>query len=139
MKNFILVLLITMIALPVAVAQKNTTGGAGESAKKALTVTEAKLGTDVQEKKLVGEATSFDLNQKVYLWIGISGGPADGLTVTWKHESHSYETTLKVGGPTWHTWAYKTAAMAGAWKVSIADQSGTVLKELEYTVGGSSK
>jgi len=101
-----------------------------------LAVTDAKLGTDVQNKTIVGEATEFSLNQKVYLWLELTGGPADDITVTWKNGDKSYETKLKVGGPTYHTWAYKTAAIAGAWTVSVSDASGNVLKELNFKASG---
>ena len=101
-----------------------------------LAVTDAKLGTDVQNKTIVGEATEFSLNQKVYLWLELTGGPADDITVTWNNGDKSYETKLKVGGPTYHTWAYKTAAIAGAWTVSVSDASGNVLKELNFKASG---
>ena len=108
---------------------------AKEMAGGTLTVSEAKLGTSVEGKQLVGEASTFDLNQKVYLWLELKGGPADDITVTWKNGEKSYATTLKVGGPTYHTWAYKTAAIAGTWSVSVSDAAGKELKQLEFTVG----
>lgn len=101
-----------------------------------LTVTAAALGTGVQERKLLGEADHFLLNQKVYVWLALAGGPADEIVVTWTQGDKSYETKLKVGGTTWHTWAYKTAAVAGHWSVTVADASGNVLKKLDFTVGG---
>ncbi len=100
-----------------------------------LTVSEAKLGTSVENRQLAGEATTFDLNQKVYLWLELKGGPADDITVTWKNGEKSYATTLKVGGPTYHTWAYKTAAIAGSWSVTVSDAGGNTLKQLDFTVG----
>jgi hypothetical protein len=109
---------------------------AAEKSSSALTVTAAALGTDVQERKLVGEATHFSLNQKVYLWLALAGGPADEIVVTWTQGDKSYETKLKVGGTTWHTWASTTAAVAGPWGVTVSDAAGTVLKKLEFTVGG---
>ena len=123
-----------IFALSSALIAQDKPVAKSEKAPGQLEVTEAKLGTDVQAKKLVGEAAEFALNQKVYLWLAVSGGPADDLTVTWKHADKTYETKLKVGGPTFHTWAYKTAALVGAWSVSITDASGKALKELQFTV-----
>lgn len=117
------------------VAQEKSTPAATEKPASALTVAEAKLGTGVENRQIVGEATAFDLNQKVYLWLELTGGPADSITVTWTAGDKSYKTMLKVGGPTYHTWAYKTVAVAGPWTVSVTDASGTTLKELEFTVG----
>ena len=63
-------------------------------------MTAAGLGTGVQERKLVGESTQFALNQKVYLWLALAGGPADEIIVSWKQAGRSYETKLKVEGTT---------------------------------------
>ena len=106
-----------------------------EKAAPGVAVTEAKLGTDVQNRELVGEATQFEVNQKVYLWLKITGGTGEDLTVTWKQGDKTYATTLKVGGSPWRTWAYKTAAIAGTWTVTVSDASGNALKELEFTAG----
>jgi hypothetical protein len=124
----------TLLATASVLAQESNAKPA--KAAPGLAVTDAKLGTDVQNKTIVGEATAFSLNQKVYLWLELTGGPADDITVTWKNGDKSYETKLKVGGPTYHTWAYKTAAIAGSWTVSVSDASGNVLKELNFKASG---
>ena len=132
------ILLFAVFALsPRAFPQQS--GAASEQKKlpAGLVVTKAALGTDVQQKKLVGESTEFTVNQKVFLFLELTGGPAEDITVTWKHADKTYETKLKVGGSPWHTWAYKTAYAAGAWKASVTDAAGTTLKELEFTVGGT--
>ncbi len=118
-----------------AVAQEKS--GGTEKEKATLTVSEAKLGTGVENRQLVGEATTFDVNQKVYLWMELKGGPSDSITVTWKCGEKSYHTALKVGGPTYHTWAYKTASIAGSWTVTVSDAAGTELKQLDFTVGAA--
>jgi hypothetical protein len=117
-----------------APSQEKAAAPVKEQPASALTVTSAGLGTDVKEKKLVGEGTQFAVNQKVYLWLAFAGGPADEIIVTWKHSAGEYVTKLGVGGKTWHTWAYKTVAEPGAWEVSVADPSGNVLKKLDFTV-----
>jgi hypothetical protein len=130
-----LMLVVCAWFLQSAAAQDTSARPATTKAASALAVTEAALGTGVQDRKLVGEATEFALNQKVYLWLALSGGPADGIVVTWKQGEKTYETKLNVGGTTWHTWAYKTAAVGGPWEVTVADAAGNVLKKLEFTVG----
>jgi len=124
------------LTVTAVVAQEKSAPAATEKSASTLTVADAKLGTGVENRQIVGEATTFDLNQKVYLWLELTGGPADSITVTWTTGDKSYETMLKAGGPTYHTWAYKTVSIAGPWTVSVTDASGTALKQLEFTVGG---
>ena len=132
--GILIVIAFVLASLP-ALAQEKSMPATKEKSASALTVSDAKLGTAVENKQITGEAATFDLNQKVYLWLELKGGPADDVTVTWKNGDKSYQTTLKVGGPTYHTWAYKTAAIAGSWSVAVSDASGNELKRLEFTVG----
>ena len=80
------------------------------------------------------EDSVFTVNEKVYLWMKVEGGPADSLTVTWKHGDDTYETKLNIGGSPWRTWAYKTAWLAGDWSVTVTSPAGEVLKEMQFTV-----
>jgi hypothetical protein len=109
---------------------------AQEKQTKGLKVTEAKLGKDVQNKKIVDTTSTFALNEKAYLWLKLTGGPADSITVTWKTGDQSYPTKLNVGGSFWRTWSYKTLSAAGAWTVTVTDAGGTVLKEMNFEVKG---
>ncbi len=128
-------LLLSALSIPSVRAQDKAAPPAKEKPAPGLTVTEAALGTGVQDRKIVGERTEFALNEKVYIWLALSGGPADEIVVTWKQGGKSYETKLNVGGKTFHTWAYKTAAVAGPWEVTVTDAAGNELKKLEFTVG----
>ncbi|HLE31117.1 MAG TPA: DUF2914 domain-containing protein [Bacteroidota bacterium] len=105
-----------------------------QTMQKGITIETAKLGTAVQDRELVGDTTSFNLHDRVYLWMKIVGGSSDTITVTWKTGENEFTTKLNVGGSPWRTWAYKTAAIAGDWTVTVTDASGTVLKELIFTV-----
>ena len=116
-------------SLGVAVAAPHALKPAGP-----LKVDAAGLGTAVQNRELVGEAVEFALNERVFLFLKLSGGPAEDITVTWKHGELKYDTKLNVGGSPWRTWAYKTAAVAGDWTVTVTDAAGTLLKQLEFTV-----
>jgi hypothetical protein len=97
-------------------------------------VAEAKLGTGVQDRMVTGEATSFAVNDKVYVWLKLTGGPSDDIKVTWKMGDYSDSTALKVGGDPWRTWANKTVFKAGAWTVMVTDAAGATLKELTFDV-----
>ena len=105
-----------------------------EKEAKALKVVQAQLGKDVQNKKLVDTTTTFMVNEKAYLWMRISGGPADSVTVTWKSGDQSYPSKLNVGGSPWRTWSYKTLATAGDWTVTVTDAAGNTLKEMTFKV-----
>ena len=107
---------------------------AQEKASKGLKVTEAKLGKDVQNKKLVDTTTTFAVNEKAYLWMRITGGPADSITVTWKSGDQSYPSKLNVGGTPWRTWSFKTLYTAGDWTVTVTDAAGNTLKEMSFKV-----
>jgi hypothetical protein len=105
-----------------------------EKEAKALKVTEAKLGKDVQDKKIVDTTSTFTVNEKAYLWMRIKGGPADSITVTWKTGDQSFPAKLNVGAASWRTWSYKTLYTAGDWTVSVTDAAGNTLKELNFKV-----
>jgi hypothetical protein len=99
-----------------------------------LKVVEAKLGKGVQDRQITEEASSFAVNEKAYLWLRVSGGPADPIQVTWKAGEHTDTVPLNVGGPTWRTWSSKTLWMAGDWTVTVTDAGGQVLQEVAFTV-----
>ena len=99
-----------------------------------LQVADAKLGKGVQDRNITEEATSFALNDKVYLWLKLTSGGADPVKVSWKVGDSVDTVTLKVGGSPWRTWSSKTAWKAGDWTVTISDASDQVLKELKFTV-----
>jgi len=98
-----------------------------------LQVAEAKLGKGVQDRKITEEATSFAVNDKVYLWLKVAGGPAE-LKVNWKVDDQTDSVPLKIGGNPWRTWSTKTAYKAGDWTVTVTDAGGQVLKEMKFTV-----
>jgi hypothetical protein len=74
------------------------------------------------------------VNDKVYLWVKLTGSGSDAVKVNWKVGDNTDTVTLKVGGSPWRTWSSKTAWKAGDWTVTITDASDQVLKELKFTV-----
>jgi len=99
-----------------------------------LAVAESKLGTSVVDREIATEATAFAVNDRVYLWMKITGGPADSVAVTWTVDDDTWSTNLSVGASTWRTWAYKTLWKAGQWKVAVTDQHGNLLLEKTFSV-----
>lgn len=128
MKQSLCVIVTLILAASILAAQE------GQITEKGLRIETAKLGTAVQDRELVGDTTAFNLNDRVYCWLKIVGGPSDSIVVTWKIGEQSYTSKLNIGGSPWRTWSYKTAAIAGDWTVTVSDASGTVLKELKFTV-----
>ena len=98
-----------------------------------LQVKEAKLGKGVESRVLTEESSTFSLNSKVYLWMKFSGGTGN-VTITWKNGTHTHSNNLNVEGDPWRTWAFATAYYSGEWNVSVTDDKGTSLKELNFTV-----
>jgi hypothetical protein len=99
-----------------------------------LQVVDAKLGKGIQDHEITQEASTFAVNEKVYLWLKIAGGPADAIKVNWKVGDKVEPYTLKVAGNPWRTHASKTAYRAGDWTVTVTDTKDHVLKELKFTV-----
>ena len=99
-----------------------------------LQVADAKLGKGVQDRKITEEASTFAVNDKVYLWLKLTGGPADSVNVNWTVGDSTDTVSLKVGGDPWRTWSNKTAWKAGDWSVTVTDAGGQVLKEMTFKV-----
>lgn len=100
----------------------------------ALQVADAKFGTNVENRMIIGEDSTFAVQTPVFLWMKVTGGTSDQITVTWKLGEVSHATTLNIGGSPWRTWATKTVTTAGDWSVTVTDASGNVLKEMMFTV-----
>jgi hypothetical protein len=125
------ILLLTVLATAVCVTP--LTAQAQEDGP-GLSVAESKLGKDVIDREIVNEASTFGVDERVYLWMRITGGPADSVTVTWSIGDDTWSTNLNVGASTWRTWAYRTAWKAGDWKVTVTDVQGKVLLQKDFTV-----
>ncbi len=127
---FLFTLIAVWVSLP---ARLSAQEGDTVTARK-LEITEAKLGSNVEDRVLTGEDSTFSLGSKVFLWMKITGASSDEITVTWKFGTMTHATTLTVGGSPWRTWATKIVGKAGDWSVSVTDSSGSVLKELSFKI-----
>ena len=117
----------------IVVALAPFAAGAEDQPAGSLQVAEAKLGKGVQDRKITEEASTFAIDDKVYLWLKVAGGPAE-LKVNWKVDDQTDSVPLKIGGNPWRTWSTKTAYKAGDWTVTVTDAGGQVLKEMKFTV-----
>ena len=73
------ILLSLLFAAGAFSAQAQAQGQASETAAENETATvlevTAKLGTGVEDRELVEESSSFQVNDKAYLWLRLAGGP----------------------------------------------------------------
>ncbi|NUM80140.1 DUF2914 domain-containing protein [bacterium] len=109
---------------------------AGQIANAQIKVDEIKLGTGVENKDIVGEATSFaSTTEKVYCWMKLSGGSqGSSVTVKWYlNNSPAGEVPLEINGTPWRTYSFKTInGVKGDWKVEIVDATGNVLQTATF-------
>lgn len=99
-----------------------------------IQIVDARLGTGVQDRMIVGEDSSFAPNSKVFLWMKVIGGATRQITVIWKSGEYSRTATLTISGSPWRTWASKNVYTAADWAVTVTDTSGNVLKEMMFKV-----
>ena len=106
-----------------------------------LAVAEAVIAKTVVDRAPQDTASTFatDVGQ-VACWTMVRGAAA-GATVhhVWFHgDTQVGDVTLTVGGSPWRTWSRKSipADATGAWHVEIRDASGSVLRRIDFTIGG---
>lgn len=133
----LMILTISFGAVSLAAEEMKTTGErqiTGEEIKE-LQVVDARLGKGVMDREITEESSEFAVNDRAYLWLKVTGGSADTVTVTWNDGGGgSFSTELIIGTTPWRTWAYKTLYAPGEWQVTVTDSNGKVLKELSFTV-----
>ncbi|UCE03508.1 MAG: DUF2914 domain-containing protein [Candidatus Latescibacterota bacterium] len=130
----------SLAIVPAAVAQQHGTSEdpapepTTETTEPMLEIENARLGTGVEERELVGETSSFGIGEKAWLWLQVVGGPGGPIEVTWHSGQESYTTELDVGASRWRTWAYKTLWRAGEWTVTVSDPKGRELHTQSFVV-----
>jgi hypothetical protein len=131
MKRLLSITVLLAVAA-VSLAAKPARGQAGAAAA-GIQVADAKLGKGVENRDIKDEATSFAKDDKVFLWLKLTGGPGD-IKVNWKMGDMTDTVSLNVGGASWRTWSSKTVGKAGSWTVTVTDAAGATLKELTFDV-----
>jgi hypothetical protein len=103
--------------------------GATPPATSSLQIAEHHFGLEVVDREIREEVDTFHLDDVVYLWLRVEGGPAEPITVTWSSDDVRYDVALRIGGSPWRTWARKTLFRAGEWTVQVKDSGGAMLLE----------
>lgn len=100
---------------------------------------EARLGTGVKEREIIGEAYSFPSSiRKVYCWTLVAGAEElTEITHVWYYgEKKMAEVKLAIESPRYRTWSYKTILpeWVGEWRVEVVDAIGNLLKSISFEV-----
>jgi cytoskeletal protein RodZ len=105
-----------------------------------LSVSEYGVGTDVQQRVLVGEASEFETGTMVVFWNRVMGGePGRRIRHVWFHEgSVNASRDLSIGAAHWRTYSKQTLRRDGNWAVEAQDENGRVLAR-ETFVASSGK
>ncbi len=105
---------------------------------KTMSVAEAKLCLGVKDRTPQKAGTAFAAAAgKVYCWVRIANGEKRKVRMVWRlGKADSTGEWLDIGSPWWRTWSYKTLpkGFKGDASVSIVDESGTVLKKLDFKI-----
>ena len=94
------------------------------------------LGTGVESRELVGEATEFDVSVgRIYCWTRIisQNVPATVKHVWYADKEQVAEVPLNINYPSTRTWSSK-AISAGKWRVEVVSETGEILASTDFTV-----
>jgi hypothetical protein len=94
------------------------------------------LGTGLESRELVGEATEFDVSAgRIYCWTKIvSENVPTTVTHVWYADAEkAAEVPQNIKYPTTRTWSSK-AIWAGKWRVDVVSEMGDVLASADFTV-----
>jgi hypothetical protein len=139
MKNMIVVLAVLSLggtAVAQAPEKQPTAPKAVQAAPKLVQVEKVALGTGLESRELVGEATEFDVSAgRIYCWTKIvSENVPTTVTHVWYADAEkAAEVPLNIKYPTTRTWSSK-AIWAGKWRVEVVGETGDVLASTDFTV-----
>lgn len=137
-KNIWAVAVVLMSAVGV---NAEDTAPLGAVATSSVEVLDALVGTGVENREPIGAAESFDATvTRVYCW---TRAKASSTPVTlhhvWSRDGEKVsEVPLTLNVSPARTWSYKTV-VPGSWKVEVTDESGVVLKTLEFQVSSGAE
>jgi hypothetical protein len=135
MRTFLTVALVLGLAGGLAAQEMSATAPAAQSA---VTV-EAVLARSVVDRAPQDTGVAFPAEVgELVLWTRVTGGAGQTLNHVWFYgDTEVANVPLTIGGSPWRTWSRKTIPVeaTGAWRVEIRDAAGTVLKQLDFTVG----
>jgi hypothetical protein len=95
---------------------------------------EIKAGTGVENREIVGEATSFPAGTTVWVWSLVKNAEGSVKHV-WKRDGKDVWTaTMRVGSKKWSTSSRRTIPKAGSWEVEVQTLDGASLGTVAFTV-----
>ena len=105
----------------------------------AVSVSEAGVGTSVEERELVGQGFQFDSSiGKLYAFTRIIGAPSETrVSHMWYYgDQLMAEVNLPVRGANWRTWSSKSVIpqWIGQWRVDVVSEDGEVLDSLNFSL-----
>ena len=106
-----------------------------------LTVAQAVIAKSVVDRapQDTGAAFPADVGQ-VVCWTKITDGDVGArIHHVWFHgDTEVGNVQLTVGGSPWRTWSRKSVPpdATGAWHVDIRDTSGSLLRRVDFSIGG---
>jgi len=135
MRSLLPIVLVLGFAEGLAAQEMSATAPATQSA---VTV-EAVLARSVVDRAPQDTGVAFPAEVgELVLWTRVTGGAGQTLNHVWFYgDTEVANVPLTIGGSPWRTWSRKTIPVeaTGAWRVEIRDAAGTVLKQLDFTVG----
>ncbi len=103
-----------------------------------IAVADAKVGTSVESRQLLGDATSFPSSiGKVFCWTKVTGGAGQSVTHVWSFNGEKVsEVALPLRFDSVRTYSYKSISpdSKGAWKVDVLGPDGAILKTVEFQI-----
>ncbi len=129
-----MMVLLAVLSLGATVAAQAPKEQAG--APKPYQVEKIALGTGVESRELVGEATEFDVSVgRIYCWTKINSQnvPTTINHVWYAGEEQVAEVPLNINYPSTRTWSSK-AISAGKWRVEVVSETGEILASTDFTV-----
>ncbi len=103
-----------------------------------MSVSEFGVGTGVEQRVLVGEASEFETGTMVVFWNRVIGGePGRHIRHVWFHEgSVRGMRDLSIGAAHWRTYSKQTLRGDGTWTVEAQDEQGRVLARQTFVATG---
>ncbi len=101
-----------------------------------LEIVEASIAREVVDRQPRGDGPYAE-GTEVHCFTRVKnpGGQHRTIRHVWYHEgARKSSIELRVKAETWRTWSNVPVHGAGAWRVDVVDEAGTVLKSLPFTV-----
>jgi hypothetical protein len=96
---------------------------------------EVKAAKGIENRDPVGEGTSFQKGDTVFVWSIVADAAGTTVKHIWKKDGKEYRTaTFPVKGKKWRMSSKQRGAQPGTYVVEVVTGSGTKLGEASFTV-----